>query len=168
MCSPGLQRLQQSATKSLIVAALIATWPALAQTPSTSSPSADRLLNIKFPDVKWEKADPELGEGSPEIAILHVNPETRATQLMIRVPKGFHVPPHWHSANETNTILNGVFIVQGADGGREELGPGSFNYIPRGMVHQAWTKPDEGALLFITVDGAWDINWTEGPPTARK
>jgi len=23
-----------------------------------------------------------------------------------------------------------------------------------------------GSLTFITVDGAWDINWVEGPPTA--
>jgi hypothetical protein len=30
------------------------------------------------------------------------------------------------------------------------------------MVHQAWTKPDEGALLAVTVDGAWDINWVDG------
>jgi hypothetical protein len=36
------------------------------------------------------------------------------------------------------------------------------------MVHQAWTKPDEGALLFITVDGEWDINWMDGRPVASK
>jgi quercetin dioxygenase-like cupin family protein len=104
---------------------------------------------VKFQDIKWQKAIPELGEGSPEIVILHVNPETRATQLMIRVPKDFHVPPHWHSANETHTIINGAFIVQAGDGGREELGPGSFNYVPRGMVHQ-------------------DVNWVDGPPTGKK
>ncbi len=87
---------------------------------------------------------------------------------MIRVPKDFHVLPHWHSANETHTILTGTFIVQHEGGSREELGPGSFNYIPRGTVHQAWTKPEEGALPFITVDGAWDINWTKGPPAAGE
>jgi hypothetical protein len=57
---------------------------------------------------------------------------------------------------------------QHGDGSRDELGSGSFNYIPRRMVHQAWTKPDEGALLFITVDGKWDINWVDGPPVASK
>jgi hypothetical protein len=31
------------------------------------------------------------------------------------------------------------------------------------MVHQAWTKPDEGTLLFITVDGAWDVNFLTPP-----
>jgi len=32
------------------------------------------------------------------------------------------------------------------------------------MIHQAWTKADEDVLLFITVDGAWDVNWVDGPP----
>jgi quercetin dioxygenase-like cupin family protein len=71
-------------------------------------------------------------------------------------------------ANETHTIIRGAFILQPDNGDRKELGPGSFNYIPRKMVHQAWTKPDEGALLFITVDGAWDINWVETPATSKK
>jgi quercetin dioxygenase-like cupin family protein len=154
--------------KTLALAALISASPASAQLSPGPSDPAGQPLNIKPEDIKWEQIMPELGVGSPEIAFLHIDPSSRAAQLMIRVPKNFHVPPHWHSANETHTILSGVFIVQAGDGGREELGSGSFNYIPRGMVHQAWTKPDEGALLFITVDGPWDINWTEGPPAARK
>jgi hypothetical protein len=47
------------------------------------------------------------------------------------------------------------------EGQRAELGPGSFNYMPSKMVHQAWTKADEGTLLFITVDGAWDVNFVD-------
>src|SRR4051812_37652626 len=69
---------------------------------------------------------------------------------MIRVPKDFHVPKHWHTANETHTIVSGTFIMQHEGGQREELGPGSFNYVPSKAVHQAWTKPGEGTLLFIT------------------
>ena len=30
------------------------------------------------------------------------------------------------------------------------------------MHHQAWTS--EGAVIFITVDGAWDVNWVGNPP----
>ena len=42
---------------------------------------------------------PDLGDASPEIAILHVDPKTEATQLLIRTPKALHVRQHWHSAN---------------------------------------------------------------------
>ena len=50
---------------------------------------------------------PDLGDASPEIAILHVDPNTEATQLLIRTPKALHVRKHWHSANETHTMISG-------------------------------------------------------------
>jgi ChrR Cupin-like domain len=148
----------------VFVAAMISfIAPALGQ--SSGAPpnhAADHAINIKFADIKWEKIMPTLGDGSPEIAILHVDQKTQATQLMIRVPKNFHVPRHWHSANETHTVINGTFILQHeGEAAREELGPGSFNYIPHKTIHERWTKAEEGALLFITVDGAWDVNWVD-------
>jgi mannose-6-phosphate isomerase-like protein (cupin superfamily) len=133
----------------------------------TFTDSSMQPMFIKFKDVKWEKIIPELGDSSPEIAFLRVDAKTKATQLMIRVPKNFHVPRHWHTANETHTILSGTLIME-CEGKREELGPGSFNYMPSKMIHQAWTKPDEGMVVFITVDGAWDQNWVDGPPQAPK
>jgi len=113
-------------------------------------------------DLKWDKVLPNLGEKSPEICILHVDPKTRATSLLIRSPKAIHVRKHWHSANETHTIVSGTAGFA-CDGRRVEQGPGSFNYMPAKMVHEAWLSSN--TLLFITVDGAWDVNWVEGPPT---
>jgi anti-sigma factor ChrR (cupin superfamily) len=118
----------------------------------------------EFKVLKWEKTNPELGTRSPEVAILHVDPKTQATQLLIRNPKNFVVPRHWHTANEAITVISGTFIIDHDGGGkRVELGVGSFGYMPAKMVHQAWTKPDEEALLSVSVDGAWDINWVDGP-----
>jgi quercetin dioxygenase-like cupin family protein len=157
--------------KMLAVAILTiaAATPTMAQTGGASpSHPADHQLNLKFQDVEWKKIIPELGAGSPEISILRVDPKSQATQLMIRVPKNFHVPRHWHSANETHTVISGTFIVEHGDGKREELGPGSFNYVPSKTIHQAWTKSDEGSLLFITVDAAWHVNWVDAPPMAKK
>ena len=137
---------------------------AFAQTRQPHPGHRDDAIYLKSQDMKWDRIIPELGENSPEIAILHIDPNTQATKLMIRVPKDFHVPKHWHTANETHTIVSGTFIMEHIDGQRHELGPGSFNYVPAKAVHQAWTKPDVGTVLFITVDGAWDVNWVEGPP----
>ena len=83
---------------------------------------------------------------------------------MIRSPKNYHAPKHWHTANETHTVISGTFIMRDEDGKRAELGPGSFNYMPSKMVHEAWSKPDEGNLVFITVDGPWDLNLVDDPP----
>jgi quercetin dioxygenase-like cupin family protein len=122
-----------------------------------------QMIFSNYGDLKWNKILPDLGENSPEICILHVDPNTKATKLLIRTPKGLHTRKHWHSANETHTVLLGNWVFA-CDGKRIEQGPGSFNYMPAKMVHEAWSSA--GALVFITVDGAWDVNWTEGPSTA--
>jgi mannose-6-phosphate isomerase-like protein (cupin superfamily) len=116
-----------------------------------------------YSELTWNRIIPDLGTKSPEIAILHVDPTTQATQLMIRTPAAIHVRKHWHTANETHTLIRGTAILA-CDGRRVELGPGGFNFMPAKMVHEAWLPAD--SLTFITVDRAWDINWVEGPPTA--
>jgi mannose-6-phosphate isomerase-like protein (cupin superfamily) len=125
--------------------------------------SMAHTLNINVRDLKWNWIFPELGDKSSEIAILHEDPNTHATQLLIRVPKNFHVPKHWHSANETHTVIEGTFIME-CEGKRVALTAGGFNYTPAHMQHEAWTTPKQGAVLFITVDSAWDLNWVNGAP----
>jgi mannose-6-phosphate isomerase-like protein (cupin superfamily) len=122
---------------------------------------AHQALSARYEDLKWQAIVPELGNDSPQISVVHVDPKTHATQLFIRTPKKMHVPMHWHSANETHTMVLGTAVFE-HQGKRETLGPGGFNYIPAKMAHQAWTS--EGSVVFITVDGAWDVNWTQHPP----
>jgi Domain of unknown function (DUF4437) len=143
-----------------VLAIAVFVSPALAQNLPAHDPTVHAVYE-KFSDLKWEKTNPEMGANSPEIAILHVNPKSQATELIIRTPKDSHVPRHWHTANETITIIRGTFIMEHEDNGnRVVLDAGSFGYMPAKMIHQAWTGP-EGAVYFITVDGAWDINWVD-------
>ena len=123
---------------------------------------APQMIFSNYEDLKWNKILPDLGENSPEICILRIDPKTQATSLMIHTPKGIHVRKHWHSANETHTVILGTQVFA-CEGHHLEQGPGSFNYMPARMLHEAWLPA--GALVFITVDGAWDVNWMEGPPT---
>src|SRR6266536_3099073 len=125
--------------------------------------TANEPIFKKLSELKWDKILPDLGESSPEICILHVDPKTQATKLLIRAPKAIHVRKHWHSANETHTVIRGTHVFA-CEGKRIEQGPGSFNYMPARMVHEAWLPA--GSLVFITVDGAWDVNWVEGPSTS--
>ena len=115
-------------------------YSAYAQTKQPQQSTMDasmQPLYVKLKDIKWEKTDPELGDKSPEIAFLYTDPKTKATQLMIRIPPNTHVPKHWHTANETHTIVSGTFVMK-CYGKKVELGAGSFNYMPSKMVHEAW------------------------------
>jgi mannose-6-phosphate isomerase-like protein (cupin superfamily) len=129
-------------------------------TTPTVPVSAPEFKNLS--DLKWDKILPDLRADSPEICILHVDSKTQATSLLIRTPKAIHVRKHWHTANESHTIISGTAVLA-CDGKKVELAQGGFNFMPAKMVHEAWLPA--GSLTFITVDSAWDINWVEGPPT---
>ena len=148
-------------TVSMLLLSLLAGAPLGAQQSPNQAPAA-QAMSAKYEDLKWQTIVPELGRDSPQVSILRVDPVTHATQLLIRVPKQMHVPMHWHSANETHTVIRGNWTFE-HEGGREQLGPGGFNYIPAKMRHQAWASDD--SLVFITVDSAWDINWVNAPPS---
>jgi mannose-6-phosphate isomerase-like protein (cupin superfamily) len=131
--------------------------------PAPTDAGIDGPIFKPMPEVQWKKMQPELGDASPELAILHEDAKTHATQLLIRAPKAVHVRKHWHSANETHTMIMGSATFE-CDGKKAEFGPGGFNYMPARMVHEAWVGA--GSVTFITVDGPWDVNWVEGAPTA--
>jgi mannose-6-phosphate isomerase-like protein (cupin superfamily) len=135
--------------------------PATTPTVTGNQPvNAAEFKNLS--DLKWDKILPDLGADSPEICILHVDPKTQATSLLIRTPKAIHVRKHWHTANESHTMISGTAVLA-CDGKKVELAQGGFNFMPAKMVHEAWLPA--GSLTFITVDSAWDIHWVEGPPT---
>ena len=134
-----------------------------AQTTEPASTSMDGPIFKNVSDLKWDKIIPDLGESSPEIRFLRVDPKTHATSLLIRTSKAIHVRKHWHTANESHTMISGKAVLA-CEGKRAELSPGGFNFMPARMVHEAWLPAN--SLTFITVDGPWDVNWVEGPPTA--
>jgi quercetin dioxygenase-like cupin family protein len=142
--------------KNSLLATLMFTamsWPAW----TFAQPASDAMAKTVKPDeMKWEPL-----EGGFEISILYTNPTTQATYLVIRGPGNQHVPRHWHSSNETITVLNGTFTVA-HDGSPDKtpLAPGGFLYMPAKMIHEAWTG-DGDTTYFITVDGKWDVNFVE-------
>jgi len=146
--------------------AIVVTALGLTLTGQTGNPPGDVASNKpefkNLSDLKWDKILPDLGADSPEICFLHVDPKTHATSLLIRTPKAIHVRKHWHTTNESHTMITGTATLA-CDGKKFELSPGGFNFMPAKMIHEAWLPAN--SLTFITVDGAWDINWVEGPPT---
>jgi hypothetical protein len=123
------------------------------------------LEALAFKDLKWERLVPELGDASPELAFVPLGDQSHGTQRYIRSSRKFHIPRHWHSANETAVTLRGsmAFTCDRCDSQVAQVS-GDLSYIPARCVHQAWMGED--TVVFVTTDGPWDLNWSEGPPTA--
>jgi quercetin dioxygenase-like cupin family protein len=140
--------------------------PPAAEPPEASlkvAPSAKAASNaetepvtVNQADVEWQTMVPQMGKSSPVRTVLHEHPVNHSVQFLIRMPPNFHVPAHFHSANETHTVIEGTFIIA-VKGKRVALSPGGFNYTPAQMMHEAWTPPNQGALIFVTIDGPYDI-----------
>jgi pimeloyl-ACP methyl ester carboxylesterase/quercetin dioxygenase-like cupin family protein len=121
-------------------------------------PHPDSLPNamlVPVDSLRWEPR--QGGPDQSQIAIVHVDQKTGATQLYFRMVPGFHVPRHWHTANETNVLVRGTFIVQHDGGERVTMKAGDFNFMPRRMIHQAWTDREE-TILFVSLDGRFDYH----------
>ncbi len=155
---------------SIVAAAVVATAAStFAQTtggPPAGCPDPSKCpVTLRAEDIQWEKAFPDLGADGPDLAVVHVNPKTQATQLLLRATKQAVVPWHWHTANETITVMKGTFTVE-CEGKKIDLGPCSFTYTPSRLIHRATFT--EGCMIAIGVDSPFDIHWAGAPPTAEK
>lgn len=120
----GHNACKMASRETTLLATLLFTavsWPVWTY---ATPPSDEMAKTVKPDEMKWET----LGGGF-EISILYTNPATQATYLVIRGGGNLHVPRHWHSSNESITVLRGTFTVA-HDGGPEKtaLAPGGFLY----------------------------------------
>jgi mannose-6-phosphate isomerase-like protein (cupin superfamily) len=123
----------------------------------------DEPAAFVLPDqMPWRKIIPAMGEHSPKLAVVRHDIRSGATAMLIWTPPNFHVPRHWHSGSEKHMVVRGTFIME-CEGKKVVMTPGTFNFLPARIIHQAWTPPDSDCLLYTDVDTVWDINWIDSP-----
>ena len=110
--------------------------------------------HVPLDSVRWSPA--RMGPTGIQMAIVHVDPETKATQIYVRLAPGARVPRHWHNANETLVVIRGALTMEHDSGERYTLHPGDLTVLPRRMVHRG-SAGDEETILFVSMDGPWNI-----------
>jgi pimeloyl-ACP methyl ester carboxylesterase/quercetin dioxygenase-like cupin family protein len=117
--------------------------------------SLPSVMLVPLDSLRWEPR--QAAPGQSQIAIVHVDQKTGAAQLYFRLPPHFYAVRHWHTANETNVVVRGTFIIQHDGGERATMKAGDFNFMPGRMIHQAWTDREE-TIVFVSLDGRWDYH----------
>jgi quercetin dioxygenase-like cupin family protein len=70
---------------------------------------------------------------------------------MLRFPKGFVFPRHWHD-NAEQVVLTAGSMVIAFEGGREQtVRAGGFIYIPAKLVH--WGSCPDGCTFYLGIVG---------------
>jgi quercetin dioxygenase-like cupin family protein len=71
---------------------------------------------ISASDLVWNDFDPPGFPPGATIAVVHGDPgSTGPYTVRISLPDGYEIPLHWHSGDETLTVLSGTFLLSMGD-----------------------------------------------------
>lgn len=112
-------------------------------------------------DLQWGPCPPGMPEGC-QVAVLHGDPAKSNSDILLKVPAGAAIAPHWHSSAERMMLVSGrlAVIYQGA--AEADLLPGTYAYGPARLPHRADCRSSEPCTLFIAFEGPVDRHPFEG------
>jgi quercetin dioxygenase-like cupin family protein len=112
----------------------------------------------KASEVDW-KASGSLPPGA-EYHLIHEDPATHAVQTLVRMPRGYALPPHSHTHDETIVVLRGKLEL-GFGERRQTIGPGGYAVIPGGTVFTLKTGGFGATEFLAAFSGPFDM---KAPP----
>ena len=140
---------------------------ASATAPAASGPAApadsERPLAIAAAaaDLQWGPCPPGMPEGC-QIAVLHGDPAKPNADILLKVPAGATIAPHWHSSAERIMLVAGRLAVKYQGHGEAMLEPGTYAFGPARLPHRADCRSAEPCTLFIAFEGPVDRHDFEG------
>jgi hypothetical protein len=132
-------------------------------TPSTAP------IAKSAPNLEWTDLDP-VGAPGVKIANLWGSHAGGAFGAFFKLPAGFAVPLHTHTANMKLVIVSGTYL-QAPEGQPEfRLGPGSYLMQPGGNYrHTTGCDAASECVFFVESEGAFDLHPVQtGTPSAPK
>src|SRR5690349_774780 len=84
------------------------------------------------------------------------DPMKGAGKFFIKLPSGFDVPLHHHTADHWGVVLSGTF-VQNVDGQDVTMPAGSYFGYTGKKQHTTKCTDAAGCLIFVDAHGKWDV-----------
>jgi anti-sigma factor ChrR (cupin superfamily) len=101
-----------------------------------------------------------LGNGV-RVKVLHRDPESEHTDMLVKFPPGYVEPRHTHAATHSVVVLEGVQVVEG-----EELRPGDYLWADGTEPHGPFEYP-EGCVVFASFRGPSSQHQYPGSPAGE-
>ena len=112
------------------------------------------LVVKKAEDIRWS-ASRSLPPGA-EFTIIREDPITKGVEILARFPRGFKLPLHNHSHDETIVVVRGKLVIGILDQ-ETVLGPGSYAFLPAHTPHTLRTKGWRSVVLKISMAGPYSL-----------
>ncbi|WP_202307531.1 cupin domain-containing protein [Mesorhizobium sp. L-8-10] len=126
---------------------------------------------VALPDqIAWAPGPAALPPGA-EAAVLYGNPgEDGLFALRLKLPAGYHIPPHTHPKPEIVTVITGTFRLgmgETADhDGARVLPAGGFLALSPGVAHFAYA--DDGTVIQLNSTGPWTLTYVNPDDDPRN
>lgn len=119
-------------------------------------------------DVKWADV-PSLPKGV-QGCLLHGDPKTGPTIMLVKIPAGTVIAPHTHPGDECGTVASGKAWIGQGDKVDEATGKavetGGYFTIPAGTPH--WFKAETDVVLVRYSSGASDTTYCNAEDDPRN
>lgn len=128
-------------------------------------------ITLNIPDkFVWKNGPPSLPKGA-QVAVLEGDPSKDGPFVFrVKVPDGYHIPPHTHPKMERVTVIQGTFNIGMGEKFDEHktnaMPAGSYGFWEPGMKHFVWTKGETIAQFHGT--GPWTIHYVNPADDPRN
>ena len=106
---------------------------------------------IPASSMKWLQVRP-----SQEISALWGDRASGPNGRFNRFAAGFKDRPHFHTSDLHSIVLSGTVILETAGGPSQDLGPGSYSFVPARTPHTHSCKAGVPCVIFVYQDGPSD------------
>jgi quercetin dioxygenase-like cupin family protein len=134
-----------------IAAGLMSAESFLASNPLEADEMPPATLR-RLKDMTWQPLKSDFFPPGLKVKALHEDKAKHTSLSVVRYPKGYHEPRHYHKAcGHWIYILSGRVIDP-----TQAYTPGTFIYAPSLNVHGPFTAEEQSDVLFF-VDGPFDV-----------
>jgi quercetin dioxygenase-like cupin family protein len=125
---------------------------------------------ITSEEIKWEAGPAALPLGA-ESVVLYGDPSKEGLFAMrLKLPKGYHIPPHTHPQPEIVTVISGgtrLGMGETADEAKTQiLHNGSFIAMSPGTAHYVYVE--EETTVQLNSIGPWEVKYIDPKDDPRK
>jgi len=115
----------------------------------------------KDPQLKWSPCPPIFPKGC-EVTVLRGDPANGPSDVFLRTPANYRLPPHWHTSPEHMILVSGELHVTYEGQKPAVLRAGSYAYGPAKAKHEARCAKAGPCVLFIAFESPIDAVLVEG------
>jgi quercetin dioxygenase-like cupin family protein len=137
---------------------------------TATAQTMDEHKVVPAPEVKWAPGPASIPPGA-QAAVLYGDPGKEGLfALRLKVPNGYHIPPHTHPKPEIVTVISGTIRLgmgTSADQGKAQALPaGSFFALPPGMAQYVFADGD--TVVQINSTGPWGLTYVNPKDDPRQ